>query len=63
MLKRNVGVLRRVSGTDMDPVFLFAFNRFNIDHYLTSGSSIVSKFHALHRCIVEIGKKLSIIIY
>ncbi len=44
----------------MDPVFLFAFDRLNIDHCLTSSSSIDGKFPALHRYIVEIGKKLSI---
>ncbi len=45
----------RVSGTNMGPVF----DRLNIDHYLTS-SCVNGKFHALHRYIVEIGKKLSI---
>ncbi len=44
----------------MGPIFLFVFERLNIDHYLTSGSSINSKFHAPHRYTVEIGKKLSI---
>ncbi len=42
------------------PVFLFVFDRLNIDLYLTSSSSVDSKFHALHHYIVEIGKKLSI---
>ncbi len=50
----------RVSGTNIDPAFLFVFDRLNINHYLTSNSSIDGKFHALHRYIVEIGKKLSI---
>ncbi len=49
----------RVSGTNMGPV-LFVFDRLNIDHYLTSSSSIDGHFHALHRYIVEIGKKLSV---
>ncbi len=51
-----------VSGTNMGPVFLFVFDRLNIDHYLTSNSSIDGKFHTLHRYIVEIGKKLNIAI-
>ncbi len=50
----------RVSETNMGLVFLFVFDRLNIDHYLTLSSSVDSKFHALHRYIVEIGKKLSI---
>ncbi len=50
----------RVSSTNMGPVFLFVFDRLNIDHYLTSCSSIDGKFHALHRYIVEIGKNFSI---
>ncbi len=51
----------RVSGTNMGPVFLFVFERINIDPYLkTSSSSIDGKFYALHRYIVEIGKKFSI---
>ncbi len=50
----------RVSGTNMGPFFLFIFDRLDIDHYLTSSSLIDGKFHALHRYIVEIGKKLSI---
>ncbi len=45
----------RVSGTNMGPVFLFVFDRLNIDHYLATSSSIDGKFHALHRYIVEIG--------
>ncbi len=44
----------------MGLVFLFVFDRLNIDHYSTSSSSIDGKFHALHRYIVEIGEKLSI---
>ncbi len=44
----------------MGPVFLFVFDRLNIDHYLTSNSSIDDKFFALHRYILKIGKKLSI---
>ncbi len=44
----------------MSPIFLFAFDRLNIDHYLTSSSSIDGKFYTLHRYIVETGKKLSI---
>ncbi len=44
----------------MGPVFLFVFYHLNIDHYLTSSSSIDSKFHAPHSYVVEIGKKLSI---
>ncbi len=44
----------------MDTVFLFVFNRLNIDHYLISSSSIDGKFYALHRYIVKIGKKLSL---
>ncbi len=39
----------RVSGTNMGSVFLFVFDHFNIDHYLTSNRSIVGKFYALHR--------------
>ncbi len=35
----------RVSGTNMGSVFLFVFDRLNIDHYLTSSSSIDGKFH------------------
>ncbi len=50
----------RVSGTNMGPVFLFVLDRLNIDHYLTSSSSTDSKFHALRRYIVEIGKELSV---
>ncbi len=50
----------RVSGTIMGPVFLFVFDRLDIDHYLTRSSSIDGKFHALHRYTVEICKKLSI---
>ncbi len=49
-----------VSGTNMDPVFLFVFDRLNIDHYLTSSSSIDGKFHTLRQYMVEIGIKLSI---
>ncbi len=40
----------------MGPVLLLVFDRLNVDHYLTSSSSIDGKFHALHRYIVEIGK-------
>ncbi len=54
------GEIGRVSGTNIDPVFLFVFDCLNVDHYLTSSRSIDSKFHALPRYIVEIGKKLSI---
>ncbi len=42
----------------MGSVFLFVFDRLNIDHYLTSSSSIDCKFHILHHYIVEIGKKI-----
>ncbi len=44
----------------MGPVFLFVYNRFEIDHYLSSSSSIDSKFHALRRYVLEIGKKLNV---
>ncbi len=44
----------------MGALFLFVFGRLNIDHYLTSNSLIDSKFLALHRYVVEIGKQLSI---
>ncbi len=47
----------------MDSVFLFVFGRFNIDHYLISNSSVDGKFHALHRYVVEIGKKVKIDIF
>ncbi len=50
----------RVSGTHTGPVFLFVFDRLNIDHYSTSSSSTDGKFHALRRYIVGIGKKLSV---
>ncbi len=36
----------------MGPVFLFVFDRLNIDHYLTTRSSIDGKFHAQHRYIL-----------
>ncbi len=49
-----------VCGTNMGPVFLFVFDRLNIDHYLTSSSSVDGKFHALHRYVIEISKKLII---
>ncbi len=48
---------RRVSGTNMGPVFIFVPDHLNTDHYLTSSSSIDGKFHVLHRYKVEIGKK------
>ncbi len=47
----------RVNGTNMGSVFLFVFDRLNMDHYLISSSSIDGKFHTPHRYIVEIGKK------
>ncbi len=42
----------------MVPVFVF--DRLNIDHYLTSNNSKDSKFHAIHRYVVEICKKSSV---
>ncbi len=42
----------------MGPVFPFVLDRLNMDHYLTSSSSIDSKFHALLCYIVEIGKRI-----
>ncbi len=54
--------LTRVSDTNMGLdvffVFFFVLDRLNIDHYLTTSSSIDSKFHGLHRYIVEIGKRI-----
>ncbi len=54
-----MGLIGTVSGTNMGHVFLFVFDHLNVDHCLTSSSSIDGKFQALHFYTVEIGKKLS----